>query len=188
MRRRGVLRTLGPVVASALAGCGTSTEETPGAFRVSSPALDDVETLRDRFTCYGAGESPAFVIERVPDPTVGLAVVGEYDSGGITDPIFWTLWNAPPDVERIPTGLPRTATVQSLDGARQGRPAGGEVGYEPPCPQTSQRFTIRFQVYALGERVEAEAGTDHDTATEAIGDVVLASTRFTLDYERTPTP
>lgn len=188
MRRRRLLCTVGSVVAGAVAGCLGDSEETPGAFRVSAPELAPGGSLADRFTCYGDGVSPPFDIERVPDPTAALAAVAEYDSGGITDPVVWTLWNVPPDTDRIPGGLPRTATVASLDGASQGRPEGGEVGYEPPCPQLSQPYTVRFQVYALGSRLDVDGGTDHETATEAIGDAVLASRRFTTEFERTPTP
>ena len=184
MRRRRLLQTVGTGL---LAGCLGGGEETAEQFGVSSGPLERGGTLPARFTCYGDGVSPAFNVDRVPAPTEALAVVGSYDSGGITDPVFWTLWNVPPDTDRIPANLPRTATVASLDGARQGRPEGGDVGYEPPCPQVSQRYTVRFQVYALGARLDIEGGTDHDTASEAIGDAVLASRRFTADFERTPT-
>ncbi|MDS0258845.1 YbhB/YbcL family Raf kinase inhibitor-like protein [Haloarcula sp. S1CR25-12] len=188
MRRRQLLGTLGTAVAGGVAGCGESAQSTPGAFRVSSPALESGGKLPARFTCDGAGRSPPFVLDRVPEPTAGLAVIAEYDRGIINEPVFWTLWNVPPETERIPAGLPRTGTVESLGGARQGRPEGGEVGYEPPCPPTGQPYEHRFQVYALGETVDVAGGTDHDTAGEAIGDAVLASARFTVDYERTPAP
>lgn len=188
MRRRTWVTALGAACLGTLAGCAGSTDETAGAFEVSSPELSSGGSLPARFTCYGAGASPSFDITRVPDPTEGLAVIAEYDSGGITDPVFWTLWDVPPETERIPADLPRTATVAALDGAGQGRPEGGEVGYEPPCPQLSQSYTVRYQVYAQGARLDIEGGTDHETAAEAIGDAVLASRRFTADFERTPTP
>lgn len=188
MRRRGLLQTVGGAGVGLLAGCLGGTEETPGQFRVSSPELEENGSLSARFTCYGDGVSPPFDIDRVPGPTEGLAVVSEYDSGGITDPVVWTLWNVPPDIDRIPANLPRTPTVSSLDGAGQGRPEGGEVGYEPPCPQVGQSYTVRYQVYAQGARLDIDGGTDHDTASEAIGDAVLASRLFTADFEPTPTP
>jgi Raf kinase inhibitor-like YbhB/YbcL family protein len=187
MRRRQLLRTLGTATVAGLAGCGGRAGETSEAFSVSAPDLDSGGSLPVRFTCDGAGESPPFVVEQVPEPTAALAVIAEYDRGVINEPVFWTLWNVPPETERIPAGLPRTETVDSLGGARQGRPKRGEVGYEHPCPPEGQPYTHRFQVYALGERVAAEGGTDHDTVTEAIGDVVLGSTRFTVNYQRTPT-
>ncbi|WP_277541324.1 YbhB/YbcL family Raf kinase inhibitor-like protein [Haloarcula laminariae] len=188
MRRRTWVTALGAAGLGALAGCAESADETPEEFEVSSPELAADGSLPNRFTCYGAGDSPPFVIDRVPTPTEGLAVVAELDSGGITDPVFWTLWNVPADTNRIPADLPRTPTLPSLGDARQGRPEGGDTGYEPPCPELGQSYTVRFQVYALGARLDAEGGTDHDTATEAIGDAVLASRRFTADFERTPTP
>ena len=187
MRRRGLLQTVGGAGVGLLAGCLGGGEEPPEQFRVSSPALDRGGPLPTRFTCYGEGMSPPFDIDRVPDPTEALAATAEYDSGGITDPVFWTLWNVPPDTDRISANLPRTATLSSLGGARQGRPEGGDLGYEPPCPQPGQQYTVRFQLYALGTRLDVDGGTDHDTATEAIGDAVLASRRFTTEFEPTPT-
>jgi len=181
MRRRQLLAAVGTVAVGGVAGCSASSTTTPESFTVSSPPLAG-ETLPERFTCDGAGQSPPFSIERVPDPTEALAVTAEYDRGVINDPVLWTLWNVPADIEAVPAGLPRTPTVEALGGARQGRRQGGEVGYEPPCPPAGQPYTHRFQVYALGERLAIEGGTDHDTATETIGNAVLASRRFTVEY------
>jgi phosphatidylethanolamine-binding protein (PEBP) family uncharacterized protein len=186
MRRRQLVAALGTAAVGSLAGCSDTTGDGQTSISVTSPPLESSDDLPVRYTCDGAGESPPFVVEAVPHPTVGLAVVAEYDRGLINEPVFWTLWNVPPDTERIPAGLPRTASLDSLGDARQGRPEGGEVGYEPPCPPTGRPYEHRFQVYALSDPITAPGGTDHDTATEQIGDVVLASTRVTVDYERTP--
>lgn len=186
MRRRHVLEAVAGTV-GCLAGCAGASDETAGALVVSSGPLGG-ETLPVEYTCDGAGRSPTFSIERVPEPTAALAVVGEYSRGLIDEPVFWTLWNVPADREEIPAGLPRTSEIASLDGARQGRPEGGEVGYGPPCPPSGQSYEHRFQVYALAEMLSIEGGTDHDTATDAIGNSVLASRRFTVDYTRTSTP
>jgi len=187
MRRRQVVGTLAGALVGGVAGCTGGSTETTDALVVSSPALG-FETLPVEYTCDGAGRSPPFSIERVPEPTAALAVIGEYDRGLINEPVFWTLWNVPAESEAIPAGLPRTAEVASLDGARQGRREGGSAGYEPPCPPSGQSYTHRFQVYALGERLDIEGGTDHDTATDAIGNTVLASRRFTVDFTRETTP
>jgi len=165
-----------------------SAESTAPAFSVSSPALESGGELPARFTCEGAGESPPFLIEQVPEPTAALAVVATYDRGGINKPEFWTLWNVPAGTERIPAGLPRAPTVDTLGNARQGRQSGGAVGYEPPCPQVGQSQTNRFQLYALGEAIDLDGGTDHETVAEAIGNAVLASRRITVGYTRTATP
>jgi Raf kinase inhibitor-like YbhB/YbcL family protein len=155
---------------------------------VSSPPLATDGTLAPRFTCAGAGRSPPFDIERVPEPTAALAVTAEYDRGPLSEPVFWTLWNVPADIERIPAGLPRTASVTSLGDARQGRQSSADPGYEPPCPPRGQPYEHRFQVYALSESLSVAGGTDNEDAAEAIGNAVLASRRFTVDYTRPQTP
>lgn len=185
MQRRQLLATVAAGVTAGVGGCAAGGDTATPAFTTESGALDG-ETLPERFTCDGAGASPPVEIGRRPEPTAALAVTAEQDGGPITEPVFWSLWNVPPDTGRIPEALPRTATVDALDGARQGRRKGGEVGYEPPCPPAGVTFELRFQVYALGERLAVEGGTSHDDATEAIQDAAIASRRFTLDYTGAP--
>jgi len=184
MRRRELLTAIGVGTVGSVAGCAGGGQQPATALSVSSPSLESDGTLPVRFSCDGDGDSPPFSIDRVPDPTASLAVVGDYDRGVINEPVFWTLWNVPPGTERIPTGLPRTETVPALAGANQGRREGVEAGYEPPCPPRGQPYEHRFQVYALGERLTLDGGTDHESVTEAIGNAVLASRRFTVDYRR----
>ncbi|WP_436911889.1 YbhB/YbcL family Raf kinase inhibitor-like protein [Halosimplex marinum] len=184
MRRRDLLATLAGGTTIGLAGCGASGDETPRPFRVSSPAIATDEALPTRFTCDGEGVSPPFAVESAPEPTAGFAATASFNQGPITDRTFWTLWNVPPDRDRIPAALPGESVVESLGGARQGRPEGGEVGYSPPCPPGGEPFTYRFQVYALSERLGVEGGATHDAASEAVGNAVLASRRFTVEYTR----
>jgi Raf kinase inhibitor-like YbhB/YbcL family protein len=184
MHRRELLASVAVGTALGLAGCSESGEETPQAFRVSSPAIDPDEQLPDRFTCTGEGVSPPFAVENAPEPTVAFAVTASYNQGPITDRTFWTLWNVPPDRDRIPAALPSGPTLPSLGGARQGRPEGGQAGYVPPCPPRGEPFTYRFQVYALDERLALDGGATHDTASEAIGNAVLASRRISVEYTR----
>jgi Raf kinase inhibitor-like YbhB/YbcL family protein len=184
MRRRDLLATFAGGTALGLAGCSASGDETPRPFRVSSRAIAADEELPVRYSCDGEGVSPSFVVESAPEPTAALAVTASFNQGPITDRTFWTLWNVPPDRDRIPAALPGDAVVESLGGARQGRPEGGEVGYTPPCPPRGEPFTYRFQVYALSERLGVEGGATHDAASEAVGNAVLASRRFTVEYTR----
>jgi Raf kinase inhibitor-like YbhB/YbcL family protein len=168
---------------------GTDQETaTQRAFATSSPALEPGGTLPIRFTCVGAGVSPPFVIDRVPDPTAALAVTAEFDQGAITDATFWTLWNLPPSTERIPAGVARTPTVAALGDARQGRRPDGAVGYEPPCPPPGEAVAHRFRVYALARSLDVPASATHEDVTEAIGNAVLASNELAVTYIREGTP
>jgi len=138
--------------------------------------------LPTRYSCDGAGDSPPFELERVPDPASALAVTATADGGPLSDTVFWSLWNVPPERERVPAGLLRRATVASLDGARQGRRDGGPVGYVPPCIPPGTTVTLRFQVYALGEAVPLSGGVENDEAATAIQGRTIASDRFTIEY------
>lgn len=182
MRRRHFVQTLGVSALVGSAGCTGQSDGTTPVLDVSSPAFDSGDVLPARFTCDGAGVSPPFVIESVPGPTAALAVTAEYDGGVFSQPVFWTLWNVPPETERIPAGLPREPILDTLGGARQGKQAGSDPGYEPPCPPAGQPYEHRFQVFALDEELSLNGGTDQESASEAIANAILASTRITVDY------
>ncbi len=96
--------------------------------------------------------------------------------------MFWTLWNVPPGTARIPAALPREPTLDTLGGARQGTHPPNDPGYEPPCPPAGQPYDHRFRVYALGEELSIEGGTEQEPATEAIANALIASARLTVDY------
>jgi len=187
LNRRRLIQTVGASITGLSAGCVSQTNDTPRAFSISSPVLDSGGTLPTRFTCDGAGESPPFEVRDRPEPTAALAIVGEYDQGLVNEPVFWSIWNIPPERTSIPAGIPRKPTVDILEGARQGRQPGSEVGYKAPCPPPGQTYEHRFQLYALSEMLDIEAGTKHDDAVEAIGSSVLASARLTLTLQRSVT-
>ena len=190
MRRRRLLATAGSGIAAALAGCsGGSGRTTPPVFAVSSPAMTTGGTLPTAHSCEAAdgGRSPPLAIERVPDPTAALAVTAEADLGPINEPVFWSLWNVPPDTETVPAGLPRTATLDALGGARQGKQSGGQVGYSPPCPPAGSTVELLFQVYAQRTTLAAEGGATHGTAVEQLEQATLASRRIAVTYRRPST-
>lgn len=184
LNRRHCIRTVGATITGITAGCTTQTSTTQRSLVVSSPVLEDGGVLPPRFTCDGEGLSPPFEISKRPEPTAAFAITGDYNRGPINEPVFWSIWNIPPETTRIPAGLPRTPTVASLNEARQGKRRGGDVGYKPPCPPLGQAYEHRFQVYALSETLDVAAGTKHDDAVEAIGSAVVASSRLTVTLQR----
>ncbi|MFT4922616.1 MAG: Raf kinase inhibitor-like YbhB/YbcL family protein [Haloarculaceae archaeon] len=184
MGRRNVLRAIGVTFAGGVAGCSQRRTGSKQAFETASPALESGGTLPVRFTCDGRGLSPPLRIERVPDPIETIAVTAKFVGGPFNNPLFWTLWNVPPETDLIPAGLPRTTTVESLDGAQQATRPGGTVGYAPPCPPEGQENEHWFQVHALDERLSVEAGATHETASDAIQSATVASNRITVRYTR----
>ena len=188
LNRRQLIQTAGTAITGITAGCTTTSRTSSRSLIVSSPVLEDGGELPPRYTCDGDGLSPPFEIGTRPEPTAAFAITGDYNRGPINEPVFWSIWNIPPETTTIPAGLPQTPTVASLNGARQGRQRGGDVGYNPPCPPSGQSYEHRFQLYALSEPLDTEAGTKHDDAVEAIGSAVLASSRLTVTLKRPSVP
>lgn len=188
MRRRRLLAAVGGGLATGglagLAGCVQRQGSGGAPLSVASPALTDGGRLPDRYACEGEGVSPPLTVESTPDPTAALAVVAEADLGVFNKPLFWVLWNLPADTERIPEGVPRTATVASLGGARQSSQLGTDPGYDPPCPPLGRETTLLFDIFALEESLDLEAGVAAEAAEEAVTRAQLASTRISVTYRR----
>ena len=188
MRRRRLLAALGGGLATGgaagIAGCVQRKVASGEPLSVSSPVLTDDGQLPDRHACEGEGVSPPLFVESTPNSTAALAVVAEADLGVFNKPLFWVLWNLPADTEAIPVGVPRTATVDSLGGARQSSQPGGEPGYSPPCPPLGRETTLLFDVFALEESLGVEAGAPGETAEEAATRTQLSSARISVTYTR----
>ena len=187
MRRRRLLAVLGGGAAGSiagLAGCVRRRASGGAPLSVSSPAIADGGRLPDRYTCEGEGVSPPLAVDSRPGPTAALAVVAEADLGVFNKPLFWVVWNLPADTERVPEGVPRTPTVDGLGGARQSSQPGTEPGYNPPCPPLGRETTLLFDVFALEESLDVEAGSPAEAASEAIARAQLASTRIGVTYTR----
>jgi len=94
------------------------------------------------------------------------------------------LYNDPYETDQIPGGLPQRETLDSLGGARQDRQPGTAAGYVLPCLPKNEPFTYRYQVYALGDTLDIDGGTEHDTASEANNGAGIASRRFSIEHTR----
>lgn len=184
MQRREFLEASVVAGGLAVAGCVSVTRRDPQPFETETPAFATGDTLPQQFTCEGTGDSPPFEISAVPSETASLMVTGTVNAGVANQSLFWTLWNVPPETTTIPAGLPRTPSVDALDGALQGRVRLGDVGYEPPCPPPGQRYDFAFQIYALDSMLDVEGGVTNESAAEAIEGEVLASQRVAVGFER----
>lgn len=184
VRRRRVLATAGAAVLGGVAGCsGTEESPTPAAFRYSVPDFAD-GTIPVENTCDGAGVSPRVVVEAVPEPTESLALTFTFPNDVASQVTLWTMWNIPPGTTEIPADVPATGTVESLDGARQGTNARGEIGYLPVCPPPGEPYTQWFTLYACRRELDLEPGDSRDALDEELETATLASRLVRADYER----
>jgi Raf kinase inhibitor-like YbhB/YbcL family protein len=170
------------MVAACLAcGCGlvggpkTVQEDVPLVMTVTSQVVSR-GVIAPRYTCHGAGTSPAIQWSGAPPGTKSLALVVDDSSAPITPYIYWIVFDIGPQTTGILDG-------QLPPGARQAHNSKGTVGYDPPCPQNSPHG-YRFTVYALGHGLRLPSGTSAKSAWTTIAQAAIA--RGTLPVTANP--
>ncbi len=131
---------------------------------VSSPDFSDNGIIPEKFTCQGAGISPALHLGEFPSQTKSLAIiVHDPDApreGGFT---HWVAFNIDP-TQDIP---------QNFKGGVQGLNGSGKAGYTGPCPPSGVHH-YHFMVYALDTRLSLGENTDKAELEKAIKGHILA--------------
>jgi Raf kinase inhibitor-like YbhB/YbcL family protein len=142
------------------------------AFALASPAFRAGHPIPRRYTCDGAGISPALRWKAPPRGTKAYAVFAiDVDAGPFT---HWTLWDLPPSSRGVAAGT---------RWSRQGTNSFGRVGYAGPCPP-SGRHRYVFTVYALRQKLGLRRGASPAEFTRALPRRVLATATITGTYRR----
>jgi hypothetical protein len=127
-----------------------------GPIRVSSPDFTDGGVLPRRFTCSGAGDTPALRWSGVPAGTAALAVTltdSDAPNGTYT---HWLVFNLPADATGL-TSVPASA--------RQATNSAGNSGYAPPCSPSGTHH-YHLTVTALRAALTAPEGAPFVTVNQ----------------------
>jgi Raf kinase inhibitor-like YbhB/YbcL family protein len=159
----------------ALSGCGligrpvAPIGATSLTISVTSPDFPAGGVIPTRFTCRGAGESPAIFWSGEPTHTKSLALVVDDASAPISPRVYWIVYNISPGTSDIPAGMPPP-------GAEQANNSHGHARYDPPCP-AGRSHSYRFTVYALDSRLSPHL-TSLRATWQAIARNVIARGRI----------
>lgn len=171
------LAAAGCLLAVVLAGCGlvggTTTFQADN-ITVTSPVFTR-GVIPARYTCHGAGQSPALHWSGAPTSTKSLALVVDDADAPITPYIYWIVFNIDPTTTDIQQG-------QLPTGARQAKNSAGHTLYNPPCPR-NQDHSYRFTVYALDSALSLPNGTSMKSAWLAIARAATARGRLQVIAE-----
>jgi Raf kinase inhibitor-like YbhB/YbcL family protein len=167
----------------ATAGCSGGGERadppTSGAsvITVTSTAFDDGQQIPPKYTCDGAGVSPALAWSGIsPDAQALALVVDDPDAPGGGTFVHWVVANIDPGSEGVQEGAVPDAGVQVVNSS-------GNASYSGPCPPSGTHH-YRFTVYALSSRVDVAADTDLDTVFRAIDGASTGRGALTGTYAR----
>ena len=167
------MRTLFTFVAAiAMIGLVSFADNSP--LSVSSPAFHEGGMIPVKYTCGGAGISPALEIGKIPAGAKSLAlIVHDPDAptpGGYT---HWVMWNIPTD-GKIPENY--KGAVQGLNGMKQN-------GYKGMCPPSGVH-NYHFRVYALNTKLTIDKNTDKEGLEGAMRGHIIGSGELVGQYQK----
>jgi len=138
------------------------------SLQLTSPRFEDGDPIPHEYGYTERNANPPLEISGVPNDAESLAlVVDDPDAvepaGKVWD--HWIVWNIEPDTETIPEGWDAAEAIE-------GRNDYDDRGYGGPNPP-DQEHTYQFQLYALDERLDLDAGsTKNDFQSHIHGHVI----------------
>lgn len=135
-RRRPPLRGPAAVLTAVVtlapsAGCsvliGDPHPEARQEITITSPLIQEGETIPDRYTCQGEGISPPLQWSGLPTDTEAIAIVVDDSEARGAPLVHWVVVGLAPDEHELPEGAVPTSATQAQNSR-------GEAEYLPPCP------------------------------------------------------
>jgi Raf kinase inhibitor-like YbhB/YbcL family protein len=143
-------------------------------FRLAVEDLPAGGTIPARFSCDGAGVSPALRWSGEPAGTQSFALI--MDDPDARDFVHWLLWDIPASAHTLPEG----AKSDGIPGAN----SFGDRGYGGPCPpRGAGAHTYVFRLFALDlPSAGVKTGKGRNTLEQAIKKHVLARAEYRLKF------
>jgi Raf kinase inhibitor-like YbhB/YbcL family protein len=152
------------------------------SFALKSTAFANGGEIPKRYTCDGAGLSPALSWDNVPAGTHSLALIADDPDAPGGTWTHWIVWNIPAKASLLPEGMPRSDVLDN--GARQGMNDFKRIGYGGPCPPPGKPHRYFFKLYALDARLDVKAGAGRSELELAIKRHVLSQAEWMGTYRR----
>jgi Raf kinase inhibitor-like YbhB/YbcL family protein len=150
----------------------------PPPMRLTSPAFADSSPLPVENSCSGQpeGVSPELDWTDAPKGTATFALILHdleplRNKQAGEDIVHWIVWNIPGSARQLSKAV--AATPQLPDGTRQGKNTMGAVGFMPPCPPPPMNHHYTFELYALDQTLNLDAGADRPDLLKAMNGHII---------------
>src|SRR5512137_2082609 len=142
--------------------------------KLSSPAFGPGEPIPSRFTCDGAGASPALEIADLPEGAACLCLIVDDPDAPVGTWDHWVAYDIP-----VAAAVPEGVKALGTPGHNSWR----RPGYGGPCPPFGEHRYF-FNVYALSQPLGLPAGASKNQVQEAMKGRVLAEATLMGRYRR----
>jgi len=161
-----------------------SAQKRPEAkFQLTSSSFEGDGTLSAKYTCDGAGVSPALAWNDPPAGTQSFALVMDDPDVPTKTVVHWLLYDLPAATRTLPEGVPAKAKLP--DGSRQGKNVTGKIGYNGPCPErggAAQHYF--FKLYVLDYQTGLKPKAKDADVEKAIKGHILAQAELIARFQR----
>lgn len=152
------------------------------SFSLKSSAFSEGGVIPKQYTCDGADVSPALSWTGAPAGTQSFAMIVDDPDAPVGNWTHWVIWDIPAQTTGLSEGVPKDETL--ADGSRQGKNDFKRIGYGGPCPPPGKPHRYFFKMYALGAKLQLDAGASKSELERAMSGHVLAETKLMGKYGR----
>ena len=152
------------------------------SFGLRTTAFSEGGVIPKKHTCDGADLSPGLTWINIPAGTQSLVLIAEDPDAPVGTWTHWTAWNIPPMSTELPEGVPKVENL--ADGTRQGKNDFKRIGYGGPCPPPGKPHRYFFRLYALGIKLNLNAGATRYELERAMKGQVLSEAELMGRYGR----
>jgi len=136
---------------------------------ITSPAFKNGGSIPLKYTRYGENLSPPLEWNKIENAESYVLIVYDIDAPlGVF--YHWILYNIPPEVTRLPEGIPQTPVT---DYGLQGVNNFNKIGYDGPYPPENSKHRYVFLILALDKKLDLDPGAKpHDVLKACKGHVI----------------
>jgi Raf kinase inhibitor-like YbhB/YbcL family protein len=150
-------------------------------FQLTSSSFDADGAIPAKYTCDGAGVSPALAWTEPPAGTQSFALVMDDPDVPKKTVIHWLLYDLPATTRALPEGVPTKAKLP--DGSHQGKNDPGKIGYNGPCPSPGAAHHYFFKLYALDYQTGLKPKAKGADVEKAIKGHILAQAELIARFQ-----